>query len=102
MEIVNAIAKVRFGSAKAQRIGLCQSPPLGAELICMESDQKLTVDSGQWLYYVITGAASLTAGGASQNLASGQMAMTAKDESHSLACSGENRLICLAACVSKS
>ena len=102
MDVVHAIAKVRFGSAKAQRIGLCQSAPLSAELICMEAGQKFKVDSGQWLYYVIAGSAALTAGAAAHTLASGQMAMTAQDEPHTLACAGETRLICLATCLAKS
>ncbi len=96
MEIVNVIAKVRFGSAKPQRIGLCHTGSMTAELICMESGQKLKVDSGQWSYYVVTGSAAIIAGGATHTLPAGQLALTNPDEPHTLASAGENRLICLA------
>lgn len=96
MDVVNAIAKARFSSAKAQRIGLCKGRDLRGAMLCLEPAQEVRVERGQWAYYVVTGAARLVAGGKSMDIATGQLAVSQADESHVLANIGENRLICLA------
>jgi len=96
MNFVNAIAKVRFASAKAQRVQLHKSETLLAEMLCMEPGQDVKVESGQWAYYIVTGTAGLTAGGTTNKLPTGQLAVTAPDEPHTIANSGESRLLCLA------
>ena len=95
MDIVNAIAKVRFASAKPQRIQLHKSDSLVAELLCFEPGQNLKVDGGPSCYYVVTGTAVIDGGGGAGELPAGQFATAAKDESHAIANAGEQRLVCL-------
>ncbi len=96
MEVVNAISKVRFASAKPQRVQLKHEQQLTGDLICMEPGQKLSVDSGEWIYYVVTGTAEVSAGTDVAELPTGQVALVDPDEAHAVACVGEQRLICLA------
>ena len=96
MELVNAIAKARFSSAKAQRVGLCKGPRLRGSMLCLEPGQEAAGEKGQWAYYVVTGAARMVAGGKSMDISTGQLAVSDVDEPHVLSNTGENRLICLA------
>jgi len=96
METLNAIAKVRFSSARPQRVQLYKAGGLLAELLCLEPGQKLSATGGQWTYYVITGQATLTCHGRPADLPTGQFAAVEPDEKHTLAAAGEKRLICLA------
>ncbi len=96
MERHNAIAKVRFASARAQRVHLWRADGCVVELLCMEVGQETRVTSGAWCYYVATGTAELRAGGGAERLAPGQMGTTEPDEEHTLANAGEGRLVCLA------
>lgn len=97
MNIVNAIAKARFGSAKPQRVQLHKGRNLVVELLCLEPGQKIRVSAGEWTYYVVAGAAVVTAAGNTLALPSGQLAATdAPDEDHTLANNGEARCLCLA------
>jgi len=100
MEVINAIAKVRFGSARPQRVQLHTSDDLTAELLCLEAGHKLKITSGQWTYYVVAGNAAIDNGGKSTELPTGQFAATGKDEAHTIANAGEGRLICLAVGIS--
>lgn len=95
MDVVNAIAKVRFGSARPQRVQIHKGRELHVEMLCLEPGQELRVRAGEWAYYVVTGTARMAAGGASNPLAAGQLAFSQKDEPHELVNSGESRLICL-------
>lgn len=95
MEIVNAISKVRFTSAKPQRSQLHKQRGLQVELLCMEPGQKVQARRGQWTYYVITGEATIT-GKDTSALPTGQLAAGAPDEKHTIANTGEQRLVCLA------
>ena len=95
MDFVNAISKVRFGSARPQRIQLSRAEGFQAEMLCMEPGQQVRVQSGQWLYYVITGSASLTVDGRSTERPTGQFAASARDEKHVISTSGDRRLVCL-------
>jgi len=96
MDFMNAIAKVRFGSAKPQRIQLTKTDSCQVEMLCMESGQQLSVRSGRWLYYVIAGHAAITAKDVEQKISAGHLATTAAGEKHQITACGEQRLICLA------
>ncbi len=96
MDITNAIAKVRFSSARPQRVHLNRDDELSAELLCIEPGQQFNIDSGQWVYYVITGAGTISADGTTTSLETGHTAASRFDEAHSLINSSEQRLICLA------
>ena len=96
MEIANAIAKVRFASARPQRVQLHKSDDLQVEMLCMEPGQQIKTRSGQWVYYVVTGKAAVTSGKETAELPTGQSAATAPDETHTIANADESRLICLA------
>jgi quercetin dioxygenase-like cupin family protein len=98
MDLVNAIAKVRFASARPQRIPLHDADGIKAELVCLEPGQKLSVARGRWTYYTITGAACLTWGGQTAELPSGHLAATGPDEAHELSNRGERRTVCLVLC----
>jgi uncharacterized cupin superfamily protein len=75
---------------------LVDAEALETELLCLEPGQKTKTLAGEWVYYVITGTASLTAGKRTEQLAMGGVAHVGADESHTLANPAENRLICLA------
>lgn len=96
MEVVNAISKVRFGTARPQRIQLHKGDGLVAELLCLEAGQKISVTAGQWSYYVVTGTALLKAGGKDTELPTGQLATSLPDEKHTIANAAEARLVVLA------
>ncbi len=96
MNFANAIAKVRFASAKVQKVILNKADKLTAELLCIEPGQSLKVTSGQWNYYVITGTATIAAGGESTDLPTGNFAGSETDETHTISNEGEQRLIILA------
>jgi mannose-6-phosphate isomerase-like protein (cupin superfamily) len=95
MDAVNAIAKVRFASAKPQTVHLHKGGRLAADLLCMEGGQKLEVAASERLYYVVTGAAVLRGGGRETPLPAGQLAATASDEPHQIANPGAQRLVCV-------
>ena len=94
MIVVNAIAKVRFATAKPQRISLDKTDELCTELICMEPGQTLSVKSGSCVYYVVTGGGEFTSGDNTQELTPGCIASVGVGESHTLSASGETRLVC--------
>ncbi len=96
MNVVNAIAKVRFASAKPQRVSLDKSDELCTELICLEAGQELKVKSGDCVYYIVTGNGELTFGDKTEDLSPGCAASLGPKESHTIATSGETRLICIA------
>ena len=96
MDFINAIAKARFGTAKPQHIQLHRGDGIAVELLCLESGQEITVNSGEWTYYVITGKASIRSDGKPAELPTGQLAATRPGETHTLANAGEDRLVVLA------
>jgi len=96
MESVNAIAKVRFATVKPQRLQLHKGGGLVADLLCMEAGQEISVNAGQWTYYVVTGAASVTSGGRTFQLSVGELACSEPAETHTVANAGEGRLVVLA------
>ena len=107
MDLINAIAKVRFSSAKPQRVQLHKSKALLVELLCMEPGQQLSMDAGEWTYYVVTGTASVTHEGETSDVPTGHFAAIAPVESTGakgdssrletsvLANATERRLVCL-------
>ena len=99
MDIINAIAKVRFASTGPQHIHLARTDAYRVDMLCMEAGQKSRAAAGPCAYYVIAGSAKLTTGGSAgpdeRPLPAGQIADLGPDEPHVLANAGEGRLICL-------
>ena len=96
MDIVNAIARVRFGSAKPQRVHLHKGDGLDVELLCMEAGQKTKIDAGEVVYYVVTGTAALSESGRTVEVPTGQLVSPQAMEPHTVANAGEGRLVILA------
>lgn len=92
MTPINAIAKVRFSSAKAQRVHLVESHPLSADLLCLESRQEIAVQSPAILY-AITGGAAVADVHGKQELSAGQLVALEADAAVSNP--HEQRLVCL-------
>lgn len=96
MDSVNAIGKVRFGSAKPQVVRLHKGKELTLELLCMEPGQEFNCPPHERAYYVITGTGRISSDRtAGQDLPPGLLAVTAEGESHLLSNSAEQRLVCL-------
>ena len=95
MDLVNAIAKARFSTAKAQRVHLFAGEDLRVELLCLEPGQEARIEAGQWVYYVVTGSARLV-GASEGELAAGHVGASGADEAHTVRCVGEQRLVCIA------
>jgi hypothetical protein len=91
MQPINAIAKVRFNSAKGQRVHLVEEAPLGADLLCLESGQQLSVPAG--LLYIVTGSASISQNGGATGMAAGQLMAVA--ENAAIVNDSQQRLVCL-------
>jgi len=96
MDIVNAISKVRFASARPQRVHIARNDNYLVEVLCMEAGQETKVTDGPWTYYVVMGTARIAAGGRAGELSPGQTVTTGPEEVHALANAGEGRLVCLA------
>ncbi len=94
MDVLNAIAKVRFGTAKAQRIQLHKGEKIVVDLLCMEAGQQMEIAGGEWCHYIVTGKAALTSGTETFDLPTGQLA-SGINESHILSNAGEGRLVIL-------
>ena len=95
MDLVNAIAKVRFASAKPQRVQLHKGDSMLTDLLCMEPGQETEGQAGQWTYYVVAGTAAITGADGGGELPAGQLAAVPEGERHSITNVGEQRLICL-------
>jgi len=96
MDLVNAIAKVRFASASPQRVSLHRGRSLTIDMLCMESGQEVRVHGGEWAYYIVAGVATVSAGGQAVQVPMGQLAATGDDEPHAISNAGEDRVVCLA------
>jgi len=96
MDVINAIAKVRFASARPQRVHLVRGATCVVELICMEAGQAIQGIRGQWVYYVVMGSAAVRSGDETGELSAGQVAATDGAQPHGLSNAGEGRLVCLA------
>jgi len=96
MDIVNAVSKVRFATARPQRVHLAKGAGQLVEMICLEAGQEVTVASGPWVYYVVAGTARLVSAGGQGTLGPGHLACLGAQEPHTVSNAGEGRLICLA------
>jgi len=94
MDIINAIAKVRFNSARPQRVQLAKCDGTDCDLLCLEPGQELSA-KGPSAYYIITGSGQVKLKSESRDLAMGHFLHCADGESHTLINSSEQRLICL-------
>jgi len=82
MDMVNAIAKARFSSAKAQRVPLHKTSAMHTDLLCLEAGQALDIpDTGAWTYYVIAGTAAI-----------GQQQDASLSQGHSICIEGPHHL----------
>ena len=95
MEIVNAIAKVRFNSARPKRVQLHKSAKFACALLCLEPGQELTA-TGRRAYYLIAGNGQMKAGKDAQAANLGHFVSCREGETHTIVNSSEQRLICLA------
>ncbi len=94
MDVINAIAKIRFSSAKAQRVQLHRCVGFASDLLCLEPGQDFS-SAGRCSYYIIAGSGVLQAGKNKKDVNPGNFATCEEDESHTLVNSSEQRLICL-------
>lgn len=95
MEVLNAITKVRFNSARPKRVQLHKSANFTCGLLCLEPGQELP-GNGPCAYYVIAGSGALKAPGQTQELSMGSLAPCEAGEKHAIVNNSEQRLICLA------
>ena len=58
MELINARAKVRFNSARPQKVQLHAGQELCVEMLCLEAGQEHHGHGGRWVYYVVAGTAT--------------------------------------------
>jgi quercetin dioxygenase-like cupin family protein len=94
MEIVNAISKVRFNSARPRRIQLTRGGAAGCDLLCIEPGQEVSA-SGPCTYYIIAGEGQLSNGSPTETVRMGQLVSCGDGERHALSNTSEQRLICL-------
>lgn len=94
MKPINAIAKVRFSSARPQRVHLADEGPVGADLLCLEPQQELELAAGAGVVYVVSGSATLICEGGRETLGATQL--TSIDSDCTLTNISEQRLVCLA------
>jgi len=94
MNVTNAISKVRFSSARPQRVQLFKNSHFHCELLCLEPQQELT-SWGPCAYYVVAGSGEIRAGRNRSSLELGRFAECDDGESHSVVNASEQRLICL-------
>lgn len=94
MEVVNAVAKVRFNSARPKRVQLRKVASVSCDLLCLEPGQDLA-GAGPCAYYVIAGTGALKVGAVAQGLSMGHLASCDPGEKHVLVNPSEQRLICL-------
>lgn len=94
MDVINAIAKVRFNSARPQRVQLAKCSGYVCDLLCIEPGQELTA-SGECTYYIVAGNGDAKVGDETKPVAMGHFIHCPEGESHTLINSSEQRLICL-------
>ena len=88
MELLNAIAKVRFSSARPQRVQLSKCPEYTVELLCLEPAQKLA-GSGPCAYYFIAGSGEVKTGKDKRPATLGNFVTCEADETHTVMNSSE-------------
>ena len=95
MDVINAIGKVRFNSARPQRVQLSKCPAYTCDLLCLEPGQELTA-AGRCAYYIVAGNGQIKSRQGPQPIAMGKFIACDDNESHTIVNSSEQRLICLA------
>ena len=93
MNSVNAISKVRFSSARPQRVHLLDLPTGGVDLLCLESAQETTAKGPSTVLYIVTGSARITDGQTTQELSAGNLLVP--DGDCTIANAAEQRLVFL-------
>ncbi|MCK4626906.1 MAG: hypothetical protein KAV00_16460 [Phycisphaerae bacterium] len=94
MDVINAIAKIRFNSAKAQRVQLHRFEGFACDMLCLEPGQEFS-SAGRCAYYFIAGTGVLKADKNKKDVNMGNFAACDEDESHTIMNSSEQRLICM-------
>ncbi len=94
MDVINAIAKIRFNSAKPQRVQLHHCGDFACDMLCLEPGQEFSA-AGSCAYYFIAGAGVIKAGKNKKDIDMGNFAACEDDESHTIVNSSEQRLICM-------
>ncbi|MHC4716122.1 MAG: cupin domain-containing protein [Planctomycetota bacterium] len=94
MDITNAIAKVRFNSARPQRVQLAKCTGYICDLLCLEPGQELTA-TGECAYYIVAGNGNAKIKDETKDVEMGNFIHCPDGESHTLVNSSEQRLICL-------
>ena len=94
MDVLNAIAKVRFNSARPQRVQLLKCEEFVCELLCLEPGQELPA-TGRCAYYLIAGNGQVKAGKDAEAANLGHFVSCGEGETHTIVNSSEQRLICL-------
>jgi uncharacterized cupin superfamily protein len=95
MNVVNAITKVRFNSAHAQRVQLQKLGGFACDLVCLEPGQEFAA-AGPAAYYVMAGTGQLKGADQASALTMGSFAAWPQGQPHTIINSSEQRLICLA------
>jgi len=94
MPSFNAIEKVRFNSARPQRVQLYRCDPFACDLLCLEPEQEFVL-TGPAACYVITGDGSLQVAKRAEDLRMCHFASSDAGESHTVVNSSEQRLVLL-------
>ena len=94
MDVINAIARIRFNSAKAQRVQLHRFEGFACDMLCLEPEQEFSA-TGRCAYYFIAGTGVIKAGKSRKAVDMGNLVACDEDESHTIVNSSEQRLICL-------
>ncbi len=94
MEVINAIARIRFNSAKAQRVQLNRFEGFACDMLCLEPGQEFS-SVGRCAYYFIAGTGVIKAGKSSKAVDMGNFVACEADEPHTVVNSSEQRLICM-------
>jgi uncharacterized cupin superfamily protein len=94
MNVVNVISKVRFNSARPQRVNLEKSGGLVCDLLCLEPGQE-NAGGQACAYYVIAGSGQLKTSQGKSDLVMGTLAVIDSGQAHTIVNSLEQRLICL-------
>jgi hypothetical protein len=93
MNSVNAISKVRFSSARPQRVHLLDLPSGAVDLLCLEKAQETGVTGAGTVLYIVTGSARVTDAKGTQDLSAGNLLVPEGD--CTVANAAEQRLVCL-------
>jgi len=91
---INVSGKVRFSSARPQRVHLIDCTTSSIDLLCMESQQQMQVPATPVVLYVIIGMATITDGDQQVDLEVGHV--YAPEPGGNIMNNAEQRLVCLA------